>query len=107
VRNEDNLRAEKMSSGLSSLLVVGSDGITIPVAVVVVHRRARSRGTLAAGGVGRGGPAGPVISVGERVEIIKVFEHAISDVLGLANLNVVVVPAELLVGLWARKELGS
>jgi hypothetical protein len=37
VKNEDDLRTEKIRSGLSALLVVGSDGIAVPVAVEVVH----------------------------------------------------------------------
>jgi hypothetical protein len=43
-----------------------------------------------------------------RLELLVDVEHAVaSTVHGVANLDVVVVPSELLVGLRAREELGA
>jgi hypothetical protein len=41
------------------------------------------------------------------VEFIVDVEHVVCDILGLANLDIIIVPTELLVGLWTREELGS
>lgn len=87
---------------------VRRDCVTLPEALRVVRRRACTQGAAAASRVGRRGTAGPVVRVGLRLEFLVDVEHAVAGaVLRIADLNVVVIPAELLVRLDARKEVGA
>lgn len=87
---------------------IGSNCIAFPEALRVVGRGSSADGAPATSRVRRGRAAGPVVRVGVRLELLVDVEHAVaSTVHGVANLDVVVVPSELLVGLRAREELGA
>jgi hypothetical protein len=92
-----------------SLLGVGSNGVAVPKALSIgVDRRVGAHGTSAASGVRGGGAAGPVIRIGLGLKLFVDVDHAVtSTVHGIANFDIVVVPAELLVGLWAWEEVGA
>ena len=89
-------------------LGVRCDCVAVPKALGIVRRRVGTHGAAAAGRVGRRGTAGPVVRVRLRLELLVDVEHAVArTILRVANLDVVVVPAELLVGLDAGQEVGA
>jgi hypothetical protein len=67
-----------------------------------------THGAATAGGVGGGRATSPVIRVGLRLELFVDVEHAeTSAICRIADFDVVVVPAEFLVGLRTGEELGT
>ena len=82
--------------------------VTVPEALRIVCRRACAHWATATSGVGRRRTAGPFFGVRLRLKFLVDVQHAVAGtVLRVADLDIVVVPAELLVGLDARKEVGT
>lgn len=82
--------------------------VAVPEALGVISGRVSAHRTAAASRERRGGTAGPVVGVRLWLKLLVDVKHAVaSAVLGIANLDVVVVPAELLVSLDAGEEVGA
>jgi hypothetical protein len=104
-------RAGQVVSSVCSVLRrlgVRSNCIAVPEALGIFCRRVCAHGTTATSRVGRGRAAGPVVRVRLRLELLVNVQHAVaSAVLRVTNLNVVVVPTELLIRLDAGQEVGA
>jgi len=93
---------------LARVFGVRSDGVAIPEALGIVDGRVGTNWATAASGVGRGGAAGPIVRIRMWLELLVDVEHVVADTVDwVADLNVVVVPTELLIGLRARKEVSA
>jgi hypothetical protein len=75
---------------------------------VGVNRGVCTHRAAATSGVRGRGTAGPVVGIGLGLKFLVNVEHVVAGtVRWVANLDIVVIPAELLVRLWARKEIGA